>query len=165
MKQKELKENFIKYLGEVKWMEEEMLDVLHKEEMKMCEYLNIEMIPILVENINEDSRYYIEENYIAISSRLILDKTEALKCLIHELRHCYQLKCVRNNVENELVDLWSYELKVAHNDINSLVYVELDAYAFTKYIMDKWYKTEVIHPDVLYEEIIILYINKYLLNK
>ena len=65
---------------------------------------------LVVEEIEEDSRYYIEENYIVISDKLILDKTEALKCLIHELRHCYQFNCVRNNVltNNWFTHIFSY---------------------------------------------------------
>ncbi|MBQ3253244.1 MAG: hypothetical protein IJA65_01705, partial [Acholeplasmatales bacterium] len=71
MSDKELKENFIKYFGEEKWNQEEMLAVLYKEELRLCKYLNIEPIPVIADAIEEDSRYYIEENYIVISDKLI----------------------------------------------------------------------------------------------
>ncbi len=114
MNNNELKDNFIKCFGIDIWNQEEMLGYLYKKELKLCKYLGIDLIPVVVDSIEEDSRYYIEDNYIVISDKLILDKTEALKCLIHELRHCYQFNCVRDNVEDYLVDIWKEEFSKAH---------------------------------------------------
>lgn len=164
MSDKELKENFIKYFGEEKWNQEEMLALLYKEELKLCKYLNIEPIPVIADAIEEDSRYYIEENYIVISDKLILDKTEALKCLIHELRHCYQLNCVRNNLDNKLVNIWKEELQEFKIIDYGNSTMELDAFAFTKYIMNKWYNINIIFPDIVYDELINMYIDKYFIN-
>ena len=161
----ELKEDFIKYFGEEKWNQEEMLVVLYKEELKLCNYLGIEPIPVITDTIEEDSRYYIEENYIVISDKLILDKTEALKCLIHELRHCYQFNCVRNNVDNDLVQIWKEEFANAHLIEYGVMTTELDAFAFTKYIMKEWYNINIVFPDIVYDEILTRYINKYFINK
>ena len=70
MKSDELKDNFIKYFGEEKWNQEEALATLYKEEFKLCNYLGIDPIPVITDTIEEDSRYYIEENYIVISDKL-----------------------------------------------------------------------------------------------
>ena len=165
MKNNELKDNFIKYFGEEKWNQEEALAVLYKEELKLCNYLGIDPIPVITDTIEEDSRYYIEENYIVISDKLILDKTEALKCLIHELRHCYQFNCVRNNVDNNLVKIWKEEFATAHLIEYGAMTTELDAFAFTKYIMKEWYNINIVFPDIVYDEILTRYINKYFINK
>lgn len=165
MSDNELKDNFIKYFGIDKWNQEEMLGYLYKEELKLCNYLGIEPIPVVVDSIKEDSRYYIEDNYIVISNKLILDKTEALKCLIHELRHCYQFNCVRNNVDNDLVNTWKEEFANAHLIEYGAMTTELDAFAFTKYIMKEWYNINIVFPDIVYDEILTRYINKYFINK
>lgn len=165
MTDNELKDNFIKYFGIDKWNQEEMLGYLYKKELKLCKYLGIDLIPVVVDSIEEDSRYYIEDNYIVISDKLILDKTEALKCLIHELRHCYQFNCVRNNVEDYLVDIWKEEFSKAHILEYGSMALELDAFAFTKYIMKNWYNIIVIFPDIEYDEILNRYIDKYFIKK
>ena len=165
MNNKKLKKDFIKYFGIDKWNQEEMLSFLYKEELKLCKHLGIDPIPIITDTIIEDSRYYINEEYIVISDKLILDKTEALKCLIHEIRHCYQFNCVRNNVENELVNIWKRELiTLKQLDYNSSM-LELDSFAFTKYIMKKWYNISSIYINIEYDEILNHYINKYFINK
>lgn len=165
MNDNELKDNFIKYFGIDKWNQEEMLGYLYKEDLKLCNYLGIELIPVVVGSIEEDSRYYIEENYIVISDKLILDKTEALKCLIHELRHCYQFNCLRDNFDNYLVNIWKEEFSNAHKLEYSSMALELDAFAFTKYIMKNWYNIIVIFPDLEYGEILNRYIDKYFIKK
>lgn len=165
MNNRKLKKDFIKYFGIDKWNQEKMLSFLYKEELKLCKYLGIDPIPIITNTIIEDSRYYINEEYIVISNKLILDKTEALKCLIHEIRHCYQFNCVRNNVENELVNIWKRELTTLKQlDYNSSM-LELDSFAFTKYIMEKWYNISSIYINIEYDEILNHYINKYFINK
>ena len=42
--------------------------------------------------------------------------------------------------------------------------MELDAFAFTKYIMNKWYNINIIFSDIVYDELINMYINKYFIN-
>ena len=42
---------------------------------------------------------------------------------------------------------------------------ELDAFAFTKYIMKEWYNINIVFPDIVYDEILTRYINKYFINK
>ena len=88
-------------------------------------------------------------------------QTEALKCLIHELRHCYQFNCVRNNVDNDLVKIWKEEFANAHLIEYVAMTTELDAFAFTKYIMKNWY----IYPDAEYDEILNRYIDKYFIKR
>ena len=43
--------------------------------------------------------------------------------------------------------------------------LELDAFAFTKYIMKNWYNIIVIFPDLEYDEILNRYIDKYFIKK
>ena len=89
--EQELKEEFIKYFGKEKWNQENMLSQLWPLQLAICNDLNIDPIPVVVEEIEEDSRYYIKEDYIAISDKLIMDEIETIKCLLHELRHIYVL--------------------------------------------------------------------------
>ena len=72
--EQELKEEFIKYFGEEKWNHENMLSKLWPIQLDICKDLSIDPIPVVVEEIEEDSRYYIKEDYIAISEKLIMDE-------------------------------------------------------------------------------------------
>ena len=47
----ELKEKFIKYFGEEKWNQEELLGKLHEYDMDICDVLGIECIPIVFEMV------------------------------------------------------------------------------------------------------------------
>ena len=86
----EFKEEFIKYFGEEKWNQENMLSKIWPLQLTICKDLGIDPIPVVVEEIEEDSRYYIKEDYIAISNKLIMDEIETVKCLLHELKHAQQ---------------------------------------------------------------------------
>ena len=67
--------------------------------------------------------------------------------------------------ETELVNIWKRELTTLKQlDYNSSM-LELDSFAFTKYIMEKWYNISSIYINTEYDEILNHYINKYLINK
>ena len=163
----ELKEQFIKYFGEEKWNQEEALTKLWPLELYICNDLGIDPIPVIVEDIIEDARYYDKENYIAISSNLIMDEIEAIKCLLHELRHAYQIVCVtRNDSIEPLVNIWKEDLS---KPINLLSYdeqlclsVEIDAYAYQKYMLKLLYDIDWHYLDSVYDGIISLYMIKYM---
>lgn len=160
-----LKKEFIKYFGKKKWEEEEILSLLNEIGYALAKYLEVSPIPVVTEKMEEDSRFYTKELYIAISDVLISDFTESLKCLIHEYRHYKQLMCVTQKITTEPnYESWKEDLRII-NQIRDpadtmCLSVEIDAYAFTKYLMDKWFNIEIIHYDPLYEEILIRYIKK-----
>lgn len=81
----ELEEQFIYYFGKDKWEEENELARLLSIQMIISDYLNIELIPVIVEDIECESIYNKELNYIAISSRIILNKELAIINLIKQL--------------------------------------------------------------------------------
>ena len=67
--------------------------------------------------------------------------------------------------ETELVNIWKEELiTLKRLDYNSSM-LELVSFAFTKYIMKKWYNISSIYINIEYDEILNHYINKYLINK
>ena len=104
-----LKEEFINSFGEEKWKQEEMLSKLMPLHKELANYLGIEMIPVICEDIEEDSRFYFKEQYIVISPRMLEKYSEAAKSLVHEVRHQYQVKCIydENTKENpQLVLFW-----------------------------------------------------------
>lgn len=47
------------------------------------------MIPVVCENIEEDSRYYFKDDFIMISPLMLESYTDVLKSLAHEIRHQY----------------------------------------------------------------------------
>lgn len=170
-----LKQEFINSFGEEKWNQEEMLGKLIKPQMELCEYLGIEIIPVICDDIPEDSRYYIKEEYIVLSPKMLLSYTDALKSLVHEMRHQYQFKCINdpNTKENpELVNFWKEDFIKNAKELNPLdqesindyysLMIELDAHAFSKWYLKYKYDIYTIHPNLLYDEFTSQYIKKYL---
>ena len=162
------KENFEKFFGTEELKRQECLAKLNPTLLRLSAYLGIDPIPVVCEKLNEDSRYYVADNYIAISEDLIENEVEALKCLIHEVRHYYQIICVNHNITREpLLSLWQEELKLDYNNMpveeSMCLGIELDAYAFTKFIMKNWFNVNVIHNDKNYDIALTNYIAKYFL--
>lgn len=102
MTDEELKSEFIKYFGEDKWNEVEAIENLNDIEYILSEVLTIPTIPVITEDIPEDSRLDFKNKAIVISKKLILNKTEAVKCLVHEYRHLYQQVILQTTPEHPL---------------------------------------------------------------
>ena len=120
MSDEELKSEFIKYFGEEKWDQEETLGKLWPVQLALSDYLGVEPITVIVDDIEEDSRYYPKEAYIVISSKLIGDEVEALKCLIHEMKHYQQYMCVIHNITSApLLEEWKEDFSAIKADIST----------------------------------------------
>lgn len=171
MNDKEFKSEFIKYFGEEKWNEEEALGKLFEYEMFLANYLNVDPIPVVVEDMMEDSRLYIKEEYIALSKECIKNHIEALKAVSHEYRHYYQLQCIRNGINNKLVNNWKEDFlnPVQVNDPNDVaamtlygfMTIEIDAFAFQKFALKKFLNIDTHHASLEYDVILDSYIDKY----
>ena len=169
-----LKEEFIKYFGVDKWNQENELEKLTEFHLKLCKDYNLDSIPLIVENISEDSRYDIQNDCIIISENVVSNYKEALKCVIHETRHMYQRMVVELEITSHpLYQVWYDNFKEAHsadpNNINQIEDyfkqpIEIDAFAFTKYIFRKYFNEDLICFDLMIEDIFNLYIEKYLNN-
>lgn len=166
-----LKKEFIKYFGVDKWYEEEALTPLIELSMRLCSFLGIEMVPVLIENIPEEARYYPNDDYIALSNKYIHDEMEVKKCLIHEIKHLHQKHCIAHKNETpkfgtaDLIPIWEEELKINQRLISvkemMCLMVEIDAYAFTKYILKKWYNIDYHHYDKNYDYVLEMYCDSY----
>lgn len=167
----ELKQEFIKYFGEQKWNEEESLAKLFQIEEHLSKILQVERIPVVTDNIEEDSRYMIKDNYIIISNKIIHDQFQATKALVHEYAHYHQYCIVENNIPHPLLQQWKENLQNPYQpkDFNDseqmtryyLQPIEMDAFAFTKYYFKKYLNQSIqqLHP--LFEEVFNKYLNKY----
>ena len=169
MNDEELKEAFIKSFGEEKWAEEEMLGKLITFSMDVAEVLGIDYLPIMFEEMAEDSRIYFEEEYIAINEKYKDNFVECAKCVTHELRHVYQLFYVKlfndakaKRMKKELAN--SKELDP--NDLTAVTdysfrETEIDAFAFTKWYLKNHLDMDVTHPSKDYELLVSSYMDKY----
>lgn len=173
MSDNELKSEFIKYFGEDKWNEVESVENLNDIEYILSKVLVLPTIPVITEDIPEDSRLDLENQSIVISRKLILNKTEAVKCLVHEYRHLYQQVILQTAPEHPLYNKWLKNLKNMKNtivDINDpkeytkylLQPLELDAFAYTKYFLKKYLNQELICFNEEIEEVFDKYINTYI---
>lgn len=167
LKEKELKVEFINYFGEEKWNQEDMLSKLCTIELAICKDLGIDPVPVVVEAMEEDSRYYIKENYIAISSKLIMDEIESIKCLLHELKHAQQFNCITDEESTHpFKEIWIAEIIYEAGGISQEeqlgLMIEIDAYAYQKYMMKKLFNIDWHYPNEEYDNVIDSYVDKYL---
>ena len=76
MSDEELKKQFIESFGEDKWEEIEALKPIDELNIRLCDFLGIEPVPVIFEEMYEDARYYDKLDYIAISNKYVHDETE-----------------------------------------------------------------------------------------
>jgi len=169
--EEEIKTEFIDAFGIGKWNEIEAETKLDNLNCRLCDYLEIEPVPVIFEEMNEDARYYDKLNYNAISSHYVFDEIEQMKSLIHEVKHLHQKYCISHKNENHkftdinLIKKWEDDFKKNQKlippDELMCMPIELDAYAFTKYILKEWFNIDYHHHDLIYDTVLSLYIEKY----
>lgn len=119
----------------------------------------------------DDSRLYIKEEYVAINKKFENNYVECAKAIAHEYRHIFQLFYVnmfnddqarrwKNTFENVIS---SENADIFKNVDDSTKYVvqeiEVDAFAFTKFYLEKYEGLIVNHPNNEYEKVIRMYID------
>jgi hypothetical protein len=171
MSEEELKKEFIDSFGIEKWNEMEAEVPCDMLAMRLCNYLEIDNIPVLFEEMEEDARYYDVLNYIAINKKFIGNELEIRKSIIHEVKHLHQKYCIshKNEINKfasiELIKKWKADFKINQRlipfDKLMLMSIEIDAFAFTKFIIDKWFGITIYHPDAIFDELLNKYIQKY----
>lgn len=120
--------------------------------IRIANRLGIDPLDIKLEDLTDDSRLYIKENYVAINTKYENDYEECAKCIAHEYRHIFQLFYV-NIFNDERSERWKKELQGVINssnmDSNGSNYIaqeiELDAFAFTKYYLEEFENIEVVN--------------------
>lgn len=120
--------------------------------IRIANRLGIDPLDIKFEDLTDDSRLYIKENYVAINKKHENDYEECAKCIAHEYRHIFQLFYV-NIFNDERSERWKKELQDVINssnmDSNGSNYIaqeiELDAFAFTKYYLEKFENMKVVN--------------------
>jgi len=133
--------------------------------IRIANRLGIDPLDIKFEDLTDDSRLYIKENYVAINKKYENDYEECAKCIAHEYRHVFQLFYV-NIFNDERSIRWEKELQGVINssnmDSNGSNYIaqeiELDAFAFTKYYLENYESIPVINKVPGYDE----FLDKYL---
>lgn len=172
MSEEELKKAFIDSFGEDKWEEEEALGKLDALNWRLCDFLGILPVPILFEEMEEDARYYDKLDYIGISNKYVHDEIESMKSVIHEVKHLHQKYCISHKNEQGLKLVTPLLIKQWEEDFSKnqrlipldqvmCMPVEVDAFAFTKYILKEWFNVDYHHYDPTYDAVLTLYIDKF----
>ncbi|NLC96854.1 MAG: hypothetical protein GX675_04710 [Erysipelotrichaceae bacterium] len=119
---------------------------------RVADRLGVEPLDIKFEEMIDDSRLYIKEEYVAINKKFENDYVECAKAIAHEYRHIFQLFYV-NIFNDERSERWKKELQGAVNSSNMdntgsnyiSQEIELDAFAFTKYYLEEFENIEVVN--------------------
>lgn len=135
--------------------------------IRIANRLGIDPLDIKFEDLTDDSRLYIKENYVAINKKHENDYEECAKCIAHEYRHIFQLFYV-NIFNDERSERWKKELQDVVNssnmDSNGSNYIaqeiELDAFAFTKYYLEEFENMKVVNKIDKLDLYIFEYINR-----
>lgn len=131
---------------------------------RICDHLGLDILEYKFEDLGiEDSRLYLKEEYIGINIKYKDNYIECAKCLTHEYRHVFQFYYV-NLMNDNLSQLWKEEMAVMKTGTQSGYLgqsLELDAFAFTKYYLDKFENIKTTNCIEGYDEVVDAYINKY----
>ena len=110
---------------------------------RIADRLGIDPLEIKYEEMIDDSRLYIIEEYVAINKKFENDYVECAKAIAHEYRHVFQL-FYANMLNDNRARRWIMELSNFINSSNmdneGMNYInqelELDAFAFTKFYLE-----------------------------
>lgn len=133
---------------------------------RVADRLGIEPLEIKFEDMIDDSRLYIKEEYVAINKKFENDYVECTKAISHEYRHVFQI-FYANMFNDDRARRWRAELSTLVNTSNmnntGSNYIsqelELDAFAFTKYYLETIEGLIVNHLNTTYEKVISKYID------
>lgn len=139
---------------------------------RLVDYLGVDKLPIEFScTIYDDSRLVLKPNpKIVINEKFTDSFFDLSKAIAHEYRHWFQLNWV-SYMDDDLSNRWrkafNNALSLENADIinsidDSTAYVmqdiEIDAFAFTKYYLEKYEGMIVVHPNTQYEDLIKKYI-------
>jgi hypothetical protein len=133
---------------------------------RVADRLGIDPLDIKFEEMIDDSRLYIKEEYVAINKKFENDYVECAKAITHEYRHVFQI-FYANMFNDDRARRWRSELATLVNtsnmNNNGSNYIdqelELDAFSFTKYYLEKFEGIQVVNKIAGYDEIIGKYIS------
>ncbi|MBM7453995.1 ERCC4-related helicase [Acholeplasma morum] len=119
---------------------------------RIADRLGIDPLVIKFEEMIDDSKLYIKEEYVAINKKFENDYEECAKSIAHEYRHVFQIFYV-SLFSNERSKRWQKELQDVVNSSNMdtcgsnyiAQEIELDAFAFTKYYLEEFENIKVVN--------------------
>lgn len=166
LSQEELKKVFIENFGEEQYEEFIAIEKLTNHITSICNILKIEQIPVVFEKIEEDALLVLEpEPFIKLNRKNINDTISCIKSIAHELRHAYQI-CTVKNKKHPNYKLFEFEFKNYNKELfkKSIVHyhnsiIEIDAFAFSKYIISYLFGYEIKFKDPSYNNTLDKYIN------
>ena len=152
MTKEELKQEFIKWFGEEKWEEQEIIDFLEGIVCDVCrEYLGISPVPVVFEKIKGNIAAFDNKLlFIKVNPDYKNDQIMLVSSIVHELEHYYQLLYV-SNFDTPKARRWKYNLQhyIGEDDpYNNLRQeIEIDAEAFAVVILDCEFGIPYENPD------------------
>lgn len=149
----ELAQEVVNYFGKEELERQKALGLLNNFAGYISnKYLKMITPPIVFdETIKSDAIYNVELDASIINTNISNDFYTSLKACIHELRHFYQRKYIDAN-NDEISKVWKYEFDnyITEDNLDDYLnqQIELDAYAFTQYVVEHELKgcIEIIDP-------------------
>lgn len=165
MTEEELKKEFIKWFGEDKWNQEEVLAKLHQVVINVCtNWLAVVPIPVLFDEYmgTDEARFDIKECCIWLNPKNQNNWVQLMESTIHELEHYYQLIYVTNN-DTPKAKRWKKEIEnyIGAEDPkrNVIQEIEIDARAFAQLVLATDYGIKYKNQNAWLQELIDQYID------
>ena len=105
-----------------------------------------------------DKVIHLNKNWLELCD----NRLSLYSVIFHESRHVYQIECINNNNEedNTTLVLWKKELEVyiepgKHQYLKQ--HIEIDAIAYTYFLMEKMFGVKTVIPDLIKNEVLIRY--------
>lgn len=159
----ELKEEFIKWFGEEKWEEMEILPFIEELLSMVCnEYLGIDLIPVVFEEVPGNVAVLDTKlECIMLNPKYKHDKVTLVAAAIHELEHWYQI-FYASTFDTPKARRWKYELEHYADISNPVDYVfqeiEIDAEAFAQIVLETEFGIKHKNSNPVMQELIDNYI-------
>lgn len=163
MTEKEIKDEFIKWFGEEKWEEDEILDFLEEIVVDVCNvYLNVTPIPIIFETVPGNIAVYDNKlKCIKVNRKYKDDKVTMAAAIVHELEHYYQI-LYAYTFDTPKAKRWKNELENyigTSNPIENIMQeIEIDAEAFAEVILSCEFGIKYRNSIPEYQDVIDKYI-------
>lgn len=168
----ELKKEFLKYFDEEKWDEIDITSKLDKLEIYINnKYLKLDYIPIIFDDIKQESKYDNKLDTIIINKNYLYKFDVAIRLMLIELRHAYQIKVLKN-MESTNIDILKIQEELKNDsypkDYNDIKVIsdylyqlkEIDKFSFMLLILKELFDFEYHYPEVIYDELIHQYAKK-----
>ena len=150
-----------------KWIGNTLTKTFKQLSNEIAEHLGVESLPIKFEDLDdENSRLYTHEKYVEINKKYKENYEETAKCIAHENIGIYSKSSMldyfkmKDQPDGKVLFRTQIKPSTLNDDCSNYINQELkvDAFAFTKFYLEKYEDIDVINRIDGFDKYLDLYI-------